>query len=104
MLGSQEVEVSFLELADVGGGDFIKISFDTSVQHAHLLFSGHWHELFLLKHFGQFLTSVQELLGGSIEIRSELGESGDFSVLGELQFHGTSDLLHGFNLSGGSDS
>ena len=93
-----------LELADVGGGDFIKISFHTSVQHAHLLFSGHWHELFLLEHLGQFLTSVQELLGGSIEIGSELGESGDFSVLGELQFHGTCDLLHGFNLGGGSDS
>lgn len=97
-------KVSFFELTDVGGGHFIKLSSDTSVQHAHLFFSGHWHELFLLEQFSQFLTSVQKLLGGSIEVRSELSESGDFSVLGELQFHGTSDLLHGFNLGSRSDS
>ena len=49
-------------------------------------------------------TSVEELLGGSIEIRSELSEGSDFSVLCKFEFKGTSDLFHSFNLGSRSDT
>jgi len=38
-------------------------------------------------------------LGGGIKIGSELSESSDLSVMGELKFEGTSNLFHSFNLS-----
>jgi len=43
-------------------------------------------------------------LGGGIQIRSELGEGSDFSVLGELELHLTGNLFHGLDLGGRSDS
>lgn len=50
------------------------------------------------------LTTGQGLLGGSIKIGTELGESGDLTVLGQEKLQGTSDLLHGLELSGGTDT
>ena len=38
-------------------------------------------------------TGEQEASGG-IEIGTELGESSDFTVLGEVELQGTSELLH----------
>ena len=101
---SKVVEVSLLESSDVRGWDLVKISIDTSVQDADLLLCGHWDELLLLEHLSEFFSSVQKLLGSGIKIRSELSEGGDLSVLGELKFHGTGDLLHGLNLGSRSDS
>jgi hypothetical protein len=69
-----------------------------------LLLSGDWHILLLLEEFSELLTSVQELLGGSVEIRTELSEGGNFSVLGQLELEGTGDLLHGLDLGGGTDT
>lgn len=43
-------------------------------------------------------------MGGSIQIRTELGESSEFSVLGEGVLQGTSESLHGLDLSGRTDS
>jgi len=104
VLSVEVVEVSFLEFADVGGGDLVEVSLDSSVQHANLLFSGHGHVLLLLQELGQLFSSVEEVLGGSVEIRSELGEGSDLSVLGELELHRSRDLLHCLNLGSGSDS
>ena len=69
-----------------------------------MLLSWDGHVLLLLEQFSQLLTSVQELLGGGVEIRTELGEGGDFSVLGQLELEGTGDLLHGLDLGGGTDT
>lgn len=44
------------------------------------------------------------MLGGSIEIRTELSEGSDFSVLGKLELERTGDLLHGLDLGGGADT
>mgnify|MGYP007061352762 CR=1 FL=1 len=49
-------------------------------------------------------TSVKELLGGSVQIRTELSEGSDFSVLSELEFQSTGNSLHSLNLSGRTDS
>merc|ERR1719266_3031424 len=49
-------------------------------------------------------TSVQQLLGGSIKIGTELGEGSDLTVLGKLRLHGTGDLLHGLGLGSRADT
>jgi len=104
VLGLQVVEVHNLELLDLGSLEVIKETSDTGVQDADLLFSGHGDVLLLLEELGELLTSVEELLGGGIKIGTELGEGGDFSVLGKLELEGTSDLLHGLDLGGGTDT
>ena len=48
-------------------------------------------------------TSPEELLGGGVHIRTELGESGDFSVLSQIELHCTGDLFHGFLLGSRTD-
>jgi hypothetical protein len=50
------------------------------------------------------LTTGQGLLGGSIQIGTELGESSDLTVLGQEKLQGTSDLLHGLKLGSGTDT
>ena len=66
-----------LELCDLGGVDLVQESPDTAVDDGHLLLDGHGHVLALLQQLGQSHTSVQQLLGGGVKIRSELGESCD---------------------------
>ena len=62
----------------------------------------HGQVLALLEELVQTHTSVQLLLGGGVKIGTELGEGGHLTVLGKLQLHGTGDLLHGLDLSGGT--
>lgn len=50
------------------------------------------------------LTTGQGLLGSSIKIGTELGESSNLTVLGQEKLQGTSDLLHGLELGGGTDT
>ena len=60
--------------------------------------------MLLLQQFSQFLTSVKELLCSGVQIRTELSEGSDFTILGELKFQGTGDLFHSFDLSGRTDT
>ena len=118
---SQEL---LLKLGDLGGVDFVEESSDSAVDDGHLLLDGHGDVLTLLQQLSKSDTSVEELLGGSIKIRTKLGEGSDLatekyfinteagnvvstthlSVLSQLQLHGTSHLLHGLGLSSGSDT
>merc|ERR1711918_108006 len=77
---------------------------NTSVQDANLLLSWNWHVLLLLEELSELLTSVEELLGSSIKIRTELGEGSDLTILSQLELHGTSNLLHGLDLSSRTDT
>lgn len=104
VLALEVVEEHFLEFADFGGLDLVEEATDTSVEDANLFLSDHGHVLLLLKELGELLTSVEEMLGGSVEIGTELGEGGDLSVLGQLEFERTSDLLHSLDLGGGTDT
>mmetsp|Transcript_583 Transcript_583/g.947 ORF Transcript_583/g.947 Transcript_583/m.947 type:complete len:334 (-) Transcript_583:939-1940(-) len=97
-------EVHLLERGDVAGGDLIEETSVGGVQDADLLLDGHGHVLLLLEDLDELLTSSELLLGGGIKIGAELGESGDLTVLGELELQGTGDLLHGLNLGGGADT
>lgn len=61
--------------------------------HTHLLLNLERHILVLLEQLVQPHTAVKLLLGGGVEVGPELGESGDLTVLRELQLHGTGDLF-----------
>ncbi len=81
------------KFGDLRGHHFVQVPSDTSENNADLLLCYHRHlysikyyKLLLFQEFSELSTSIQELLSGSIEIRSELGEGSDFSVLGKLEF------------------
>lgn len=63
----------------------------------NLLLNSHGHILSLFQQLSQTLTTVQQLLGGSIQVRAELGESGYLTVLGQFQLHGTGHLNNRFS-------
>lgn len=50
------------------------------------------------------LTTGEGLLGGGIQIGTELRESGNFTVLGQEELERTGNLLHGLKLGSGSDT
>ena len=81
LLGSLHVgEELLLELGDPGGVNFVKEPSDSTVDDSDLVLDGHGDILTLLKELSQPDTSVQELLGGSVKIRTELGESSDLKL------------------------
>ena len=80
LLGSLHVsEELLLELSDLLGVDFVQESPDTAVDNGHLLLNGHGDVLALLQELSQPHTSVEQLLGGGVKIRPELGESCDLN-------------------------
>ena len=93
-----------LELSDFAGLDLVEEATHTGVEDANLLLGGHGDVLLLLEELGELLASVEQVLGRGVEIRAELGEGSDLSVLGELELQRTGDLLHGLDLGGGADT
>jgi hypothetical protein len=104
VLGSEVGEDHLFEFADLTSEELIEVSIDTTEEDTDLLGNGHGDELVLLEELGELFSSVELLLGSGIKIGTELGEGGDFSVLGKLELERTGDLLHGLNLGGGSDT
>ena len=104
VLALEVFKEEFLELADLGGLDLVEEATDTSVEDANLLLSDHGNVLLLLEELGELLTSVEEMLGGSVEVGTELSEGSDFSVLGKLELERTGDLLHGLDLGSRTDT
>jgi hypothetical protein len=96
-------EVS-LPLENLGNGNGVEETVNTSVDQGNHLVDGHGRVLLLLEELGKTLTTGEGLLGGSIQIGTELGESGDLTVLGQEELQGTSDLLHGLDLGSGTDT
>jgi hypothetical protein len=108
-----------LPSGDLGGLDFVEETVDTGVDQwghdlgrhttgQHICERGKKGNvrrvLGLLEELSETGTSVEEVSGGSIQIGTELGESCDFSVLGEVKLQGTGNRLHEFGLGGGTDS
>jgi hypothetical protein len=89
---------------DLVDGDVVEVTVDTSEDERNHLVDGHGRVLLLLEELSETLTTVEGLLGGGIEIGTELGEGGNLTVLGQEELEGTSDLLHGLELSGGADT
>lgn len=93
-----------LPLEDLGDGNVVEVTVDTSEDEGNHLVDGHGLVLLLLEELSETLTTVEGLLGGSVQVGTELGEGGDLTVLGQEELEGTSDLLHGLELSGGADT
>lgn len=93
-----------LELVQFVGLELVNVSSCSGVEDDNLLLSWNWNVLLLLEDFSQLLSSVQLSLSRGIKVRSELGKSSNFSVLGQLDLDGWSDLLHSLDLGGRSDS
>jgi hypothetical protein len=104
VLLSNVLEVSFFELFNVRGGNVIKIASNTSVEDTYLLLRWHRDVLLLVHKLSKLFTSQEKLLGGGIEIGTELGESLYLSELGKIELDRTRHLLHGLDLSSGSDT
>lgn len=106
-LGVVALEVSKevrLPLEDLGDGDAVKETVDTSEDQGNHVGNSHGGVLLLLEELGETLTTVEGLLGGGIEIGTELGEGSNLTVLSQEQLQGTGDLLHGLDLGSGTDT
>lgn len=84
-LRADSLEVESLEFLDFAGLDLVQISTHTREEDASLLLDGHGHVLLLLKKLSELFTSVEKLLSRGIQIGAELSESGDLTVLSELE-------------------
>merc|ERR1719431_1470396 len=60
-----------LKLGDLCGVDLVQESPDTAVNDGNLVLDGHGHVLTLLQQLSQPHASAQQLLGGSVKIRTE---------------------------------
>ena len=98
---SQEVSLPSKDLVD---RDVVKKTVDTSEDEGHHLVHGHGRVLLLLQELGETFTTVEGLLGSSIQIRTELGEGGNLTVLSQEELQGTSNLLHSLKLGSGTDT
>jgi hypothetical protein len=93
-----------LPLENLGNRNGVEDTVNTSVDQGNHLVDGHGRVLLLLEELGKTLTTGKSLLGGSIQIGTELGESGDLTVLSQEELQGTSNLLHGLDLGSGTDT
>ena len=93
-----------LPLEDLVDGDVVEDTVDTGVDQRNHLVDGHRRVLLLLEELGQTLTTAESLLGGGIQIGTELGEGSDLTVLSQEELERTSDLLHGLELGSGTDT
>jgi hypothetical protein len=91
-----------LPCEDLVDGNVVEDTVDTGEDQRNHLVDGHGRVLLLLQELSQTLTTVEGLLGGGIQIGTELGESGDLTILGQEELQGTCDLLHGLELGGGT--
>ena len=96
-------EVS-LPLEDLVDGYVVKKTVDTGIDDGNHLVDGHGRVLLLLEELGKTLTTAEGLLGGGVQIGTELGESGYLTVLGQEQLERSCDLLHSLDLGSGTDT
>ena len=104
LVGAEVRKEVRLPLEDLGNGDVVEVTVDTSEDEGNHLVDGHGLVLLLLEELSETLTTVEGLLGGGIEIGTELGEGSNLTVLGEVELERTSELLHDLGLGGGTDT
>lgn len=104
LLGSQVFLEAGIPFDDSLNGDLVEHTVDTGKDQGDLNFGGNGRVLLLLEQFGETGTSGEQVSGGSVQVGTELGERGDFSVLGQVELQGTGDGLHDLGLGGGTDS
>lgn len=104
--------------ADLADLDVVEKTVDTGVDKRSHDLSWHRGVLGLLEELSETGTSVEEVSGGGVaevslarnlscrdlQIGTELGKGGDFTVLGEVELERTGNGLHELGLGGRSDS
>merc|ERR1712137_941322 len=95
---------STFKVLDVFNINAIAVALDTNEKSGDDFFGLVWFVLSLFQQFVKTNTTVQLLLSGRVQIGTELGESSNLTVLGQLKLHGTSDGLGGLVLGGGTDT
>jgi len=93
-----------LEVADLVELDVVKETAVGGKQRHGLLGDAERLVLLLLHELGHALTAFQLFPGGLIEIGSELGESRQLTVLGQVETDTTTKLLDDLGLGGATDS
>merc|ERR1712100_581918 len=86
------------EVDNLVDGNVVDQALHTGINDGDLLSQDQGAELGLLKQLTKALAALQLLLGGGIQIGSELGEGGQLVELGQLQFQGAGNLLDGLGL------
>jgi hypothetical protein len=93
-----------LPVNNLANGELVEVTVDTSKDNRNLALNGKRRVLRLLEKFGKTSTTVQQELGGGIQIGTELGEGSNFTVLGKEKLEGTGNLLHSLGLGSGTDT
>ena len=93
-----------LELVHRRHGDGIEVTARTRKDHANLFFHLQRRELRLFQELSQARTAREHLLGGSVEVGSELRKGRHFAVLRQLAFDLSGHLLHRLGLRRGADA
>src|SRR6185369_1371832 len=70
----------------------------------NLLFVGNRTVLRLLENLNQTDTTLKLHLGSLVQIGTELGESGHFTILRQVEAQSTGNLFHRFGLSGATNA
>ena len=81
-----------------------EVVLDGQVNLHDLVFDGHRLILRLDEELHRPFAGVDLGFRALIEVGAELGESGQFAVLGQAQAEGTGDFLHGLDLGGAADT
>jgi len=89
---------------DLVDGDLIQQTVDTGVDDRHLDLGRQRLVLPLLEELGQTGATAEQEASRGVEIGTELGECGDFTVLGEVQLERTGELLHDLGLGRRADT
>merc|ERR1712032_272841 len=98
----QMVEPKLLESEDFFLCDFVEVTTCADPQSQDDFNLGHRHKLLLLQQLREDTTAQQLVLCGRIQIRTELCECRNFTVLRQLQLQCARHLLHRFDLSSAS--
>ncbi len=104
VLGGELLTERSLPLDDAVSGDLIDETVDTGVDDGDLDLSGHGNELGLLEQLDETNTTVKGGTSGSVQVRTELGESGKLTVLGKRKLERTRDRLVELRLGSGTDT
>lgn len=96
-------EVGF-PLQDLVDWNTVEKAVHTSKDKRNHLVDSHGLVLFLLEQFGETFTTAESLLGSSVQIRAELGEGSNLTVLSQEELQATSNLLHCLELGSRADA
>ena len=105
MGGVEVAQHLFLEGADAFQGDILHQAGVDGEQHQHFVAQVEGLVLALFEGFGGELAAGQLGAGGGVQVGgAELGEGGEFAVLGQVEAQAAGDLADGAGLGGAADA